>query len=129
MTQQQAEFEIKNLQQALTEWRMSNKAPVPIPAEVWSGAVRVAAVMGVGPVARELRVDYAKLKKLVVGDNGPGRVRCGTAATFLEVSTRGSDRAISCRLEVASREGVVLKAHLESVAPAEVGAMLREFVR
>lgn len=130
MTQQQAEFEILNLQQALSDWRLSHKAPVPIPMEIWSGAARAAAVLGVGPVAKTLRVDFAKLKRLVVGDCS-SRVPDGTqmSATFLEVTTHGLAQPLSCRLEVTSREGAVLKGYLDGAAPAEMAAVLREFAK
>lgn len=129
MTQQQAEFEIHGLQQALSEWRSSHRAPVPIPAEIWSGAVRTAAVLGVGPVAKMLKVDYAKLKKLLVRDT-PVKAARGRqiTTTFLEVSTQSLQQTLSCSLEV-TREGATLRAQLEGVAPAEVGALLREFAR
>ena len=130
MTQQQAEFEILNLQQALSDWRISHRAPVPIPMEIWSGAARAAAVLGVGPVAKILRVDFAKLKRLVVGDC-PTRASGGAqvSATFLEVSTRSLAQPLSCRLEVTSREGAILKGYLDGAAPAEVAAVFREFAR
>ena len=131
MTQQQADFEIQNLRQALTGWRVCHRAPVPIPAEIWSGAVRVAAALGVAPVARELKIDYAKLKRLVVGDV-PARVPRGTkittTTTFLEVSARGL-QPLSCRLEVTSREGAWLQGYLDGAAPADVAAIFREFIR
>lgn len=130
MTQQKAEFEIQNLQLALADWRVSHRAPAPIPMEIWSGAARAAAVLGVGPVAKILRVDFAKLKRLVVGDC-PSRVSSGVrmSATFVEVSTRGLAQTLSCRLEVTSREGALLKGHLDGAAPVEIAAVFREFIR
>lgn len=46
----------------LTEWRVSNSAPTPIPGEIWDTAVHLAARHGVGPIARALRLDYGALK-------------------------------------------------------------------
>ena len=130
MTHQQAEIEIEGLRQAISEWRETNHAPVPIPAEIWSGAARLAPVLGVGPVAKALRVDYAKLKRMVGGDT-PSRV-CRrrdqvTTATFLELSTRMG--SLSCRLEVESREHATIRAQLEGATPFDVAAILREFAR
>jgi hypothetical protein len=59
------------VQRKLAQWRgQYGGRGRPIPEEVWSAAVEVAAVEGVGATARALSVDRARLSRRVAGRKG-----------------------------------------------------------
>lgn len=51
----------------LESWRSENSAPTPIPTDIWKRASELAGDLGVGRVAKALRLDYSRLKKLASG--------------------------------------------------------------
>ena len=55
----------------LTDWRRRQTGRMRLPGDLWSSAARLARSLGVGPVARRLRLDYYKLKRLAAGTPDP----------------------------------------------------------
>ena len=76
--------EIQRLAEALKEWRSSHSAPSRLPEDLWSQAARLAAKNGVGPIARALKLDHAKLKRLAE------KIGIAQQAGFLEASVCGA---------------------------------------
>lgn len=54
---------VESVRQRVEQWRVSRGSRGPMPDDVWDAAVAVAAVDGVGPVARIARLDYYALKR------------------------------------------------------------------
>jgi hypothetical protein len=75
--------ELNQLGLRLKSWRRDHSAPTPIPSEIWRHAAELASAMGVATVAKTLRLDYSRLKRLSVGEGGITSVR--PAATFVEL--------------------------------------------
>jgi len=131
--------EIQRLNNILKKWRAKYSSPTPLPKEAWSGAVCLAARIGVGVVARELGLDHGKLKRLTAEEaTGTGKKsETGLLPTFMEILSGPSSQpapatnrvAISCAVEVEAASGGVMRARLEGVSVCEMGVLFREFAR
>lgn len=105
----------------LAAWRESHGAPQPIPAEIWHSAVELSQQLGVGTVARELKLDYANLKRRA----GQTKV---AAPNFIELlGPVLSERIGSCVLQLQSPR-CQATVQLEQVTPQAVGGILREIL-
>lgn len=126
----QLEVEIRTLNKELAAWRKVHSAPTPIPVDIWSRAAALAAEQGVGPVAKALRLDHGKLKRLA-DPSHTNLVPQLPEVTFLEFQTGqiGSDtEAMSCLIEVEGPHGL-MKADLAGASPFELAMIFREFAR
>src|SRR5688572_12540744 len=83
---QEALAGIEEVRGRLDLWREGRKAGQPMPEELWSAAVELAARHGVFAVARSLGLEFSKLKKLLEERHQkPVRVsRGGKNAGFVE---------------------------------------------
>ncbi len=54
----------------LEEWRQGRQKGAAIPDELWSAAIEVARRDGLGRTAAALRLDYGKLKRLMMAADG-----------------------------------------------------------
>ena len=120
--------EIQRLAKTLQEWRSSHSAPFRLPKEIWSRAARLAAENGVGPVARALKLDHAKLKRLAEQRELPIR-QAASKPVFVEIPRGVAGDRLTCLLETESSEGNLLRAKLEGATALEVATVLREFGR
>lgn len=59
-------------------WRSSHRGRLPIPARLWASAAAVAREHGVLQTAKVLRLEYAKLKRMVESAPGSGASRLRT---------------------------------------------------
>lgn len=78
------QHELDELGLRLNHWRRGHSAPSPIPVEIWRGAAELARVMGVATVAKALRLDYARLKRLSL-DEVAESPAVRSAPTFVEL--------------------------------------------
>ena len=145
MTADVSDEQITQLRASIQEWRRSRKTLGTMPENLWTSAARLAREFGVGEIARALKIDYGKLKRL--SGKPVSKQKCtpkklvrssptvcaATTPTFLEVkpaeitSGLGSPR-ISCRLEL-EKEQSRLRAQLENVTALDVATIFREFAR
>ena len=123
MTQQQMGLEraLEHLERRLSEWRESHGAPTRIPQKIWGRAAELAAQLGLGRVAKTLRLDYSTLKRRA----GDQSVMVARAATFVEVVTPAASQ--QCILKVRSPRGSQLRLEWSNPAPGAIAAILREF--
>ena len=140
--------EMRRLNTALTKWRSQHSRPTPIPDEIWSGAARLAAEVGVSTVVQQLKLGYTKLKKLAESITEPEPPTGNELATFVEfcpkaisspqvypgteavgIAPKSSLSTLSCAFEVESPSGSFLRAKLEGVSASDLGVVLREFGR
>lgn len=119
--------EICRVRRALKAWRESHSAPSPIPHKIWSQAAQLAGAHGVGPVARELGLDHAKLRRLAeVTDLVPVKSPDTTAA-FVELRSASGPCPMSCVVEVDSADGSTMRASLSGASPSDLAVIFREF--
>lgn len=134
------ENQIQRLRGSIERWRRSRKSLETMPRESWETATQLAAQLGVGVVARTLKIDHGKLKRLTdrlssAGTSVPSPA-CSppSGPTFLEISTaalvsnRPDAQTMSCQLEVETGPAR-LRAQLENVSAHDVATIFREFVK
>lgn len=123
--------ELARLEKSLREWRAKHHRPTPIPDRVWNGAAGLAKEVGVGQVARTLRLDHGKLKRLAESPVAAAITKPRSpVATFVEFQAAQfvqSTSTLSCALEIESTTGGVMRARLEAVSPNDLGTVFRIF--
>jgi hypothetical protein len=107
-------------------WRSAHTGRLPIPARLWAAAVELAREHGVSPTAQALRLEYGKLKRLLVSASplpkrlvkrrriarrqkapavGPRRTRSSAPPAFLELMTSPALGQAECVIELQGRRG------------------------
>ena len=116
---------LKKLASELSRWRNENPSNRPLPASIWSSAADVARRIGVGPVAKALRLDHSKLKQLTFSSVNQPPV---LAATFVELLPLASHVLGDCALEVESPQGARMRIQLQNTTSSGLAGLIREFV-
>ena len=93
---------VKEVGTRIEEWRQSRRYKrTAIPDELWSAAVEVARRDGLGRTAAALRLDYGKLKRLMMVVDG---VEKKTAApSFMELIAPEAAAVAQCAIEMEGR--------------------------
>ena len=105
------------------KWRNRRTNQERIPESLWSEAVGLARQYGTWPTARELRLDYNKLKQLAVAGK-PGR-ELNPSTTFVEVIPPGAGVS-SCMVEMENGRGARMRIEWKGEA-ADLTALSRTF--
>jgi hypothetical protein len=85
----------------LTEWRQSRQKGAAIPDELWSAAIEVARRDGLGRTAAALRLDYGKLKRLMMAADGVEKKT--TSPSFMELIAPEAAAVAQCAIEMEGR--------------------------
>jgi hypothetical protein len=85
----------------LTEWRQSRQKGTAIPDELWSAAIELARRDGLGRTAAALRLDYGKLKRLMMA--APGVEKKPTWPAFMELIAPEAAAVAQCAIEMEGR--------------------------
>ena len=109
----------------LESWRSEYSAPTPIPADIWKRAGELAGELGVGRVAKALRLDYSRLKKLSSGDCAAPAVE---QPSFVELRPFLPETAGRCVIEIESPRGARMRLQMDSAQSSSLIALVREFV-
>lgn len=127
--------ELAKLEKEVAHWRRVRKLPCPMPREFWDRAVVLAADLGVGKVARALRLNQTTLKGRME-DTGKAD---SYLATFIELlpagpsatpPTTGSSHFFGeCALEVDSLDGLRLRVMLKDLSAGSLVGVLRQFAQ
>lgn len=120
--------ELNQLGLRLRSWRRDHSAPTPIPSEIWRHAAELANVMSVATVAKALRLDYARLKKLSMGEGGSGSPALRHTPTFVELRPMVMDGIGQCVVEVESARGSRMRIQMENPQGSSLAALIRDFV-
>ena len=93
---------VKEVGTRIEEWRQSRRYKrTAIPDELWSAAVEVARRDGLGRTAAALRLDYGKLKQLMMAADG---VEKKTASpSFMELIAPEAAAVAQCAIEMEGR--------------------------
>jgi hypothetical protein len=119
------QHELNQLGLRLSYWRREHSAPTPIPAEIWRRAAELARVLSVATVAKALRLDYARLKRLALAED---TVPALSGPTFVELRPMLMSGLGSCVVEVESSQGTKVRIQLENPECASLAALIRDFV-
>jgi hypothetical protein len=79
---------MKRVCRCFERWRNGHKARLPIPEGLWASAAQAAREHGVFRTAKILRLEYAKLKRMVESAPARGKATAGhnlARTTFLEL--------------------------------------------
>ncbi len=85
----------------LEEWRQSRQKRAAIPDELWSAAIEVARRDGLGRTATALRLDYGKLKRLMMARAGVEKKT--TPPSFMELIAPEAAAVSQCTIELEGR--------------------------
>ncbi len=107
---------IEEMSARLEEWRRNRQGRAAIPEELWSGAIEVARRDGLGRTAAALRVDYGKLKRLMMAADGIEKK--STMPSFMEWIAPEAPAVAQCAIELEGRRArirIELKANAADV--------------
>lgn len=108
-------------------WRRSRSFGTRIPEELWQAAAEVGREVGVSKVARELGLDYHKLRHRIepAPEPLPGK-KTPQEGRFLEIPL-GSPASPECVLEIEDGQGARLRLELKGATPAHLETVARTF--
>lgn len=92
---------VEDVAARLEEWRQSRQKRAAIPNELWSAAIEVARREGLGRTAAALRLDYGKLKRLMMAADGVGNRT--TTPSFIELIAPEAAAIAQCAIEMEGR--------------------------
>jgi len=85
----------------LDEWRRNRQGRAEIPDKLWSAAIEVARRDGVSRTATALRLDYSKLKRLMMAAGGVEKRT--TTPSFMELIAPAAAAVAQCAIELEGR--------------------------
>jgi hypothetical protein len=115
------------------DWRRTRKIPSPIPAALWTAAVKVAALCGISRTAGTLRVNYNALRKRLereatAAPPGPAPAdRAPSTPAFVELTPPARVGACHCRLELEDGSGAKMRVELQDAQTPDLAALSRSF--
>ena len=127
MTYQQPNLnlvKIEEVRDELQNWRASNGAPKPIPADIWAKAVRLATFLGVGRVSQALHLDHGSLKKRV--QRAGMNQHAPPSPTFIELLAPPSCVIGQAVVELETTRGTKLRIELAAVSATTLGTLLKD---
>jgi len=96
---------VEDVAARLAEWRQSRQKGAAIPDELWSAAIEVARRDGLGRTAAALRLDYGKLKRLMMAADGVAKK--STSPSFMELIAPEAAAVAQCAIEVEGRRAKI----------------------
>jgi hypothetical protein len=111
---------VRKLCQRFEGWRKGHKARLPIPEELWSAAADAAREHGVYLVAKALRLEYGKLKRIVEAGPAP----TGTPPTFLELVPPPAVAVPECLVELEGPRGK-MRIQWKGTTPPDLAGLSR----
>jgi hypothetical protein len=118
-------LKMEQLETALDVARSENIRLQKVPDQIWKSAIELAREVGVGPVARILRLNHTRLKNFVDG-SAVSLQATPSVPTFLELQPSRSTTSISCSIEIEASGGV-MRARLDGIAPVDLGLLFRAY--
>ncbi len=103
-------------------WRRSRNKRSPIPERLWQAAEELSRQHSISEIARELRLDYTKLKERIICSRSmraEGLCGSGAGCGFVEVGIPSGTVGGECLVEVEDGTGRKLKVHLRGASGAE----------
>lgn len=117
---------IVQLQQQLTQWRSTNRPRTRLPESFWSAAVDLARQYGIYQTAHPLRLDYAGLKKRLLGQSLRRKRSAKPAkAAFVEFVAPHTAKPDEWVIEFESSRGNKMRIQGKAAAPLDWTALLR----
>ena len=113
---------IEDVRGRFEHWRQHRKGKAAIPGELWRAAIELARRNGVNPTAAELRLDGAKLKRLMLAAGAaPDET---TPPSFVELIAPGAAAVPEYSVELEGRRGK-LRIQIKGTSAAELASLSR----
>jgi hypothetical protein len=130
-SQEELSLAVEGVRRRLCEWRRSNKAPKPIPDDIWREAADLAQRFGVCRVRKILGLGYDRLKKNMPASRKPVTVAARTAPpapvpAFLEWIAPPLSTVEHCSLELESPRGTKLRLEVKGLPVSGLTALMKE---
>lgn len=123
---------LSQLRAAVERWRARREKRSPMPPELWSAAVELAAEHGVAAVVRVARLDYGSLKKRLAQSTGGPAVATAERLRFVELDAQRFARALDATgpvVEFCEPDGRRLVIRFSGREPLSVPALLGSWRR
>lgn len=108
---------------AFDQWRHSREKRSPIPENLWQAAITLSSFYSTYRIAKALRLDYAKLKRLIhesiVRDPGSG---------FVELRAESLFAPGQCSIQLQSPAGFHMEIRAEAAAPTQFLPLITVFL-
>lgn len=123
----QATANLDEVRRDFERWRQSRRFGTRIPEELWQAATEVGQEIGVSKAARELCLDYYKLRRRAesTSEQRPD-AESPQQRKFLEIPLSAGPSP-ECVLEVEDARGVRLRVELKGATPAHLETLARTF--
>jgi len=118
---------VEEVRARLEEWRRSRQKGTAIPNELWSAAIEVARRDGLGRTATALRLDYGKLKGLMM--EAEGIEKKSASPSFMELVAPEAAAVAQCVIEMEGRRARIrIELKASSADVVSLSRTLAEFV-
>jgi len=118
---------VEEVRARLEEWRRSRQKGTAIPNELWSAAIEVARRDGLGRTAAALRLDYGKLKRLMM--EAEGIEKKSASPSFMELVAPEAAAVAQCVIEMEGRRARIrIELKASSADVVSLSRTLAEFV-
>ena len=129
MKQESTTDHLDEVRRDFQHWRQNRRFGTHIPEELWQAATAVSREVGVSKTARELGLDYYKLRQRT--QSAAPEVLPATAAPspesrFLEIPLCAPANP-ECVLEIEDGQGARLRLELKGATPAHLETVARTF--
>lgn len=108
---------------AFAEWRRSRDKRSPIPEDLWRAAVTLSSFCSTYRTAKALRLDYAKLKRLI-HENSVRSYGSG----FVELRAESLFATSQCSIELQSPAGFRMEIRAEASTPTQFLPLITAFI-
>lgn len=123
---------LNQLRAAVDRWRAAREKRGPMPPELWSRAVELAAEQGVAAVARVARLDYGSLKKRLAESTAAVAVAAQKPPRFVELEAQPFAQSLSAAgpvVEFCEPDGRRLVIRFSGREPLSLPALLGSWRR
>ena len=107
---------------AFARWRDATPLGARIPEELWSRALELTSIHGVGGVARTLRLDYTRLKRRLTAESCTA---VPPPPAFVEMTLDLPPSGSGCTLALSDARGRALRIAWTRPVASEVAAVAR----
>ena len=119
----QPEDRLQTVCDAFDGWRSSRRKGSPIPAHLWDAAVSLSPVYSTYRIARALKLDYMKLKRLINDktshDRPPG---------FFELKHESFLTAGQCTIHLHNPKGFRMEIRAQGALPSQLLPLVTAFL-
>lgn len=119
----QGQDRLQAVSDAFEEWRHLREKRSPIPESLWRAAITLSSFYSPYQIAKVLRLDYAKLKRLI--DAGTAR---DSGSGFIELRAESLFAPGQCSIQLRSPAGFHMEIRAEAAVPTQLLPLITAFL-